>query len=136
MYRGLTIFFASTTAVLALALAWVMAPSFLQRQAAQQTTSREDIIFPMKSFFVTKESISAQGTLTADWIGYKNNTYSILCIREECIVANVEQIGPKQMSTIDGPIVYPVKQWTEDGQVVAEEDALCARISITLDRRT
>jgi hypothetical protein len=78
----------------------------------------------------------AKGTLSADWIAFKNNTYSILCLRDECIVADVEQIGPKQINSIDGPLVYSVKQWTDDGQVVAEDDAFCSRITITLDRKT
>lgn len=136
MNRGVTIFFASTTVLLALALAWVIAPRFLQTQAAQQTKPDEDIVFPLKTFLGTKAYVAAKGTLTADWIAYKNNTYSILCVRDECIVADVEQIGPKQISSVDGPVVYPVRQWTDDDQVVAEDDALCSRITITLDRKT
>lgn len=90
----------------------------------------------MKSFIGTKAFVAAKGTLTADWIGYKNNTYSILCVPDECIVASVEQIGPHQVGTIDGPVVYPMKHWTDDDEVVAEDDALCSRITMTLDRRT
>ena len=54
MNRGVTIFFASTTVLLALALAWVIAPRFLQTQAAQQTKPDEDIVFPLKTFLGTK----------------------------------------------------------------------------------
>ena len=50
-------------------------------------------------------------------------------------IAGVEQSGPKLISSIDGPVVYPVKRWTDD-EVVAEDDALCARITITFDRKT
>jgi hypothetical protein len=135
MNRGVTVFFASTTVLLALALAWVIAPRFLQTQAAHQKPD-EDIVFPIKTFLGTKAYVAAKGTLTADWIAYKNNAYSILCVPDECIVAQVEQIGPKQIGDIDGPVVYPVKQWTEDGEVVAEDDALCSRITITLDRKS
>jgi hypothetical protein len=136
MNRGITNFFASTTVLFALALAWVIAPKFLQTQAAQQTKPDEDIVFPMKIFLGTKDYVAAKGTLTANWIGYKNNTYSILCTPDQCIVAEVEQIGPKQISSIDGPVVYPIKRWTNDDDVVAEDDALCSRITITLDRKT
>jgi hypothetical protein len=47
----------------------------------------------------------------------------------------VEQIGPKQISSINGPLTYPVIRWTKD-EVVAQGDALCARITITFDRAT
>jgi hypothetical protein len=134
MYRSLTIFFACTTAVLIGVLAWLVAPQFLRTQ--QQIPLDQDIIFPIKTFLGTKAYVAAKGTLSADWIAYKNNTYSILCVPDECIVAEVEQIGPRQISSIDGPVVYPMKRWTDDDQVVAEDDALCSRITITLDRKT
>ena len=133
MYRRLTFFFAGTTIILIALLAWLNVPRPTQHA---QTRLDEDIVFPTKTFLGTKAAVAAKGTLTADWMAYKNNTYSILCVRDECIVANVEQIGPRQLSSVDGPVTYPVKQWTEDGQVVAEDDALCSRITITLDRRT
>ena len=71
-----------------------------------------------------------------DFTKTQNNTFSIACIPEECIVANVSQIGPNQISDVDGPVIYPMKRWTTDDEVVAEDDALCARITITLDRKT
>ena len=134
MVRAFAIFFACTTAALAAALVWLIAPQF--RSASQQERHDEDIVFPIKTFVGTKAFVGAKGTLSADWIAYKNNTYSILCLPEECIVASIEQIGPKQVSSIDGPVTYPVKHWTTDADVVAEDDALCARITITLDRTT
>jgi hypothetical protein len=134
MYRLLTFLFAGTTIILIGVLAWQVAPQFTQH--AQTTRYDEDIVFPTKMFLGTKAYVAAKGTITADWVGYKNNTYSILCFREECIVANVEQIGHNQLSSIDGPTTYPVKQWSEDGQIVAQDDALCSRITITLDRLT
>jgi hypothetical protein len=78
-------------------------------------------------------------SLIADWIAYKNNTYSIMCIETEldCSVASVAQIGWKQIGTIDGPIIYPIKRWTKDHEVIAEADySPCSRITITLDRTT
>jgi hypothetical protein len=134
MYRRLTFFFAGTTIILIALLTWLVAPQFTQH--AQTTRYDEDIVFPIKTFLGTKTFVAAKGTISADWVGYKNNTYSILCFPEECIVADIDQIGPKQVSSIDGPTTYPVKQWTEDGQVVAQDDAPCSRITITLDRST
>jgi hypothetical protein len=104
--------------------------------ASQLERYDEDIVFPIKTFVGTKAYVAAKGTLSADWIAYKNNTYSILCLPEECIVASVEQIGPKQVGNIEGPVAYPVKRRTTDNDVVAEDDWLCARITITLDRMT
>lgn len=36
----------------------------------------------------------------------------------------------------DGPVTYTVKHWTTDDDVIAENDDLCSRITITLDRKT
>lgn len=83
----------------------------------------------------TKSSVYVAGTLTGDWIGYKNNTYSVLCLPQECMVAYAEQIGPRQVGRIGGPTVYPVVNWTAD-EVVASADDLCANIAITIDRQT
>ena len=69
-------------------------------------------------------------------MAYKNNTFSILCLPTECIVASVDQIASKQVSTIDGPVIYPVIHWSQDDEVVAQDDVFCARITITLDRKS
>jgi hypothetical protein len=131
MYRSLAALFASTT--VALACVVVAVPLLLQTKG--QTRSDEDIVFPTKTFVAAKAWVAAKGTLVGDWIAYKNNTYSILCVPDECIVANLQQTGPSQISSIDGPVVYPMKRWTDDEEVVAEDDTLCQRITITLDRR-
>lgn len=133
MRRSLTFVFACTTLVLAASLAWALLPNF--PRTTNQSRS-DDIVFPIKTFVGTKAYVGAKGTLVADWIAYKNNTVSILCVPDECITAEVDQIGRQQISSIDGPVVYRVKRWTDDDEVVAEDDALCARITITLDRRT
>ncbi|WP_315742395.1 hypothetical protein [Bradyrhizobium sp. SZCCHNR1075] len=134
MARVLAIFFACTTAVLAAALVRLIAPQ-LQR-VSQQERYDQDIVFPIKVFVGTKGYVAAKGTLSADWIAYKNNTYSFYCDPEECIVASVEQTGPKLVSSIDGPMTYTVKHWTTDDDVIAENDDRCSRITITLDRKT
>jgi hypothetical protein len=106
MARALAIFFACTTAALAVVVVWwLVAPQFFR--ANEQTRSDHDIVFATKLFVGTKAFVAARGTLSADWMAYKNNTFSILCTPEECIVASVNQIGPKQVGAIDGPTVYP-----------------------------
>jgi hypothetical protein len=125
-------FFACTSLFLAVALAWSWAPRFAQQGA--DVPYDEDIAFPHKQFLNTEAYVAANGTLTADWVGYKNNTFSILCLPEECIIADVAQIGAKQISSINGPVVYPVLRWTKE-EVVAQDKGLCARITITLQRQ-
>ena len=128
-------FFSCTTAVLAVALVWFVAPRYFQSRINSEVRFDEDIVFPGKSFLSTKAYVAVKGTLVGDWLAHKNNTYSILCIPEECIVAGVNQIGSKHIDSIDGPIVYPVKRWTDE-EVVAEDDTLCGRITITFGRKT
>ena len=131
---ALAVFFAFTTAALASVVVWLVAPQF--QRTNQQTSADQDIVFGMKLFVGTSAWVAAKGTLTADWLAYKNNTFSILCQPEKCVVASVNQIGPKQVGQIDGPTAYPVKHWTEGDEVVAEDNHLCQRITITVDRRT
>lgn len=92
-----------------------------------------DIVFPNKAFSNTQAYVAVQGTLTADWLGFPNNTYSILCVPSQCLVASVQQIGPRQIGPIDGPIVYAVIQWSKD-KVIAQDDDLCASTAIIIDR--
>jgi hypothetical protein len=132
-FNRLTLFFACTSLVLASVLVWLLTPQFSQNKT--EARYDEDIVFPIKTFVSTEAYVAAKGTLVADWIAYKNNTFSILCLPDECIVADVGQIGPKQISSINGPVTYPVIRWTKD-EVVAQDDALCARITITFDRAT
>jgi hypothetical protein len=134
MVRALAIFFACTTLGLAVLVAWLVAPQF--RRVSQEVRADEDIAFPMKLFVGERAFVAAKGTLTADWIAYKNNTFSISCDSTECIVASIDQIGPKQVGEIDGPMIYPLKSWSEEDKVVAEGQTLCSRITITLDRKS
>lgn len=132
--RRLSILLACVSLALAGALAWLLLPQFLPYQSAKVRYD-EDIVFPVKTFVSSDAWVAVKGTLIADWIGYKNNTFSILCLPDECIVASVEQIGPKQVGSIDGPVTYPVIRWTND-EVVAQSDAFCARITITFQRKS
>ncbi len=135
MARWLSIFFGGTAVILAAVLGWLIVPQYFQTHSTEQQRPDEDIIFSNKLFVNTGASVYVAGTLTADWIGYKNNTYSILCIPEECMVAYAEQIGPRQVGRIDGPTVFPVVNWTAD-EVVASDNSLCVKITITIDRQT
>jgi hypothetical protein len=133
-FNRLTFFFAFTSVILGCAVVWL----FTLRLTENRTGTRygdEDIVFPLKTFHSREPYVAVSGTLTADWIAFKNNTYSILCLPEECIVADVAQIGSKQISNINGPTTYPVIRWTKD-EVVAQSADLCARTTITFDRAT
>jgi hypothetical protein len=135
MARWLSIFFGCTTALLAAVLGWLIAPQYFHTHSAEQPQPDEDIIFANKLFVNTEAFVYVAGTLTGDWIGYKNNTYSVLCVPQECMVAYAEQIGSRQVGRIDGPTVFPIVNWTAD-EVVASDNSLCAKITITIDRRT
>jgi len=131
MYRWLAIIFGCTTLLLAAALVWTEGPRFVHVREQQSPDS--NIAFPNKEFQNTKAYVFVVGTLTADWIAYKNNTYSILRLPDECLVAYVEQIGPSQVGRIFGPTTYPVIKWNDD-EVVASDNSLCQRITWTIDR--
>ena len=51
------------------------------------------------------------------------------------MVAYAEQIGPRQVGRINGPTVFPVVNWTAD-EVVASDNSLCVKYTITIDRQT
>lgn len=133
MIRFVAFFFVCTTAALITIVVWLSAPHLTRAEPVQVA---QDIVFPIKIFVGTKAWVSAKGTLSGDWMAYKNNTFSILCVPDECIVASVNQIGFGQVGEIEGPMTYPVTHWTEDDDVVAEGESLCSRITITLDRGT
>src|ERR1700732_5429495 len=95
-----------TSLALAGVVAWLVVPQFLPNQSPK-VRSDEDIVFPVKTFVSSEAWVAVSGTLVGDWIAYKNNTFSILCLPQECIVASVDQIGPRQVGRVDGPITYP-----------------------------
>lgn len=111
----------------------------MQYRLTGHTPSDTDIVFAKKQFLAgfvgNREYIVVSGTLTGEGLGYPNNTHAVSCWQhqKECYVASIEQIGPNQISRLDGPWVYPVVKWTAN-QVVAQEDAPCARTTLTLDR--
>ena len=69
-----SIFFACTTAVLAALPVWLVVPSYSQTNAVGQQRPDEDIIFPPKAFLNLEAYVWIVGTLTGDWVAFKNNT--------------------------------------------------------------
>ncbi len=99
-----------------------------------------EIVFAAKIFSDLGEYVGVSGTLSGTDVAYKNNTYAIACIkdRQECLVTYIEQIGPNQLGRLDYPVVYPIVNWTPT-HVVASEALTsfgCARVTITIDRKT
>jgi hypothetical protein len=131
LFRWLAIIFSCTTLLLAAALVWMVGRQFLH--ASAQQPSNNNIAFPDREFENTEAYVFVVGTLTGDWIAYKNNTYSILCLPGYCLVAYVEQIGPSQIGRIYGPTTYPVTKWTDD-EIIASDNDLCRRATWTIDR--
>jgi hypothetical protein len=43
--------------------------------------------------------------------------------------------APDKSEAINGPTTYPVVRWNKD-EVVAQDNALCSRITVTFDRTT
>jgi hypothetical protein len=54
------------------------------------------------------------GTLTGDGVRHKNNSVSVTCYktRQECIIFEVDQIGPNQIGRLDAPHIYPIGDGT------------------------
>ena len=102
----------------------------------------DDIIFAPKNFFdgTGDLNVAISGTLTGDGVAYKNNTYSISCLKEfnACFVSSVEQIGDRQIGRMDFVYSYPITKWDPSEVVATEETAdwYCARTTITLVRKS
>jgi hypothetical protein len=99
----------------------------------------DDIVFSPKNFVDSSSLVGISGTLTGDGLGYKNNTRSIMCIKEkgECMIATIEQIGDKQVGRLGGPYSIPITRWTELEVVAVEEpgSVSCIRTTIFIERR-
>lgn len=93
----------------------------------------DQIIFPFKFFYNVPAYVHVHGTLFADWLAYKQNTYSISCNKSGCLVANINQTGPKMVDEITGPIFYPILKWSDD-EIIVQDDSPCVRETITIDR--
>ncbi|MBN8982562.1 MAG: hypothetical protein J0I29_14990 [Rhizobiales bacterium] len=101
----------------------------------------DDIIFAPKNFSdMGDEALGISGTLIGADLGYKNNTYSIFCIkgRKECYVASIEQIGDHQIGRLDYVSFYPIRKW-DALEVIASDDISdfsCSRTTITITRKS
>ncbi|MGA3302362.1 MAG: hypothetical protein ABSC72_03650 [Methylovirgula sp.] len=131
--RRLCILLGCVCLVLIGSLGWLLVPQIWRTNQKSQGQPDEDIVFSNKLFVNTKDFVAVEGTLTGDWIAYKNNTYSFLCFPKECLVAFIEQIGARQVGRTIGPTTYPVISWADD-EVVASDDGLCSKTTITIDR--
>lgn len=102
--------------------------------------SDDDIIFDNKHFHDLGDSIGISGTLTGDGLAYKNNTYSIFCVkdRQECFIASIEQIGERLVGRLDYAYSIPITKWNADEVVATQEasDLSCWKTTITLTRKT
>jgi len=100
---------------------------------------KDDIVFGLKVFTISGNQndkiFTATGTWTGDGIGYKNNTNRIICYQKEyvCTLQSVEQIGEKQISSIDYPIYFDVIKWDNDIILASIQSEIgCRKSSITI----
>lgn len=83
--------------------------------------------------------VAVTGTLIGNDVGYKQNTFSIRCVKGEsvCRVADVEEIGKDQLGEIN-VTDWDVVTWTDTTIVIqdvgADDQTKCAQNSITLNR--
>ena len=82
-------------------------------------------------FWITLEQIDyaivgvKKPVTSGDRIACKNNAYAFFCDPEECVVASVNQIGPKLIGSLD-LLTYPIERRTDAAEVVAEDDVCVA----------
>jgi hypothetical protein len=112
----------------------------LSAVAAQDgTDGGRDIIFGKKIFSDLGGIVSISGTVTGDGVRYKNNSVNVTCYKDysECLVVEIDQIGERQVGSIDTPLYFPIIKW-DSYEVIAELDVLdsCLSDTIRLDRRT
>jgi hypothetical protein len=104
---------------------------------AQPALAEEEIRFAPKAFFNgSGESVEVSGTLTGAGVGYPNNTQVIYCVKErkECFVTSVEA-DKNYVSRVTGPGIMPITSWTV-AEIVAQDDSLCSRNTITITRKS
>jgi hypothetical protein len=107
----------------------------------------ETVVFSDKQFYDNIETIGRidnflkiTGTLRAngdpDGPGYKNNTMTIQCMREQnrCEVASVRQIGANLVDDIDVGD-WDITAWN-NGEVVAQDVGLCSTTTLTIGRES
>lgn len=101
-----------------------------------------DIIFDSKSFADNGLAVGISGTLTGDGVLFKNNTYSIWCIkdRRECLIATIAQMSGSgnHIGRLDYPYTMPITKWTASEVVAADDpsDWSCFKTTITIERKS
>ena len=121
-------------------------------QQRNQAALGDQIMLAEKNFYDSGDDspypmVVVSGTLTAaidlpkgEGLGYPNNTHSVACdkAQQTCMIASIEEIGPKQMGRMDGPWPYQVLKWTAN-QIVAGDDGpnnlTCVKVTITIERK-
>jgi hypothetical protein len=110
------------------------------------SSGSEDMIFGIKGFYDSAETaigdgfVTIKGTLAGDGVGYKNNSINVACHKDrgECLVSSIEQISSNQLSSLNGPSIYPITKW-DAYEVIAtgSGDAMdCRKVTINLERKT
>jgi hypothetical protein len=81
--------------ILVTATAWLLASCGVPKDRAWA--------LPEYQYYDQRGYLSITGTLMGDDVGYKNNTWKIICVygEETCTVAEVEEIGRDQLGEID-----------------------------------
>jgi hypothetical protein len=116
------------------------------RDRRSKPSESEDMIFGIKAFFDSAETatgegfVTIKGTLAGDGVGYKNNSISVACYKDrgQCLVSSIEQISSDQLSSLNGPSIYPITKW-DAYEVIAtgSGDAVdCRKVTINLERKT
>jgi len=104
--------------------------------------ANDDIVFSQKNFadLGGDTSLAVSGTLTGQGMAYANNTYGIVCRKEEgkCWVTYVEQIGHDQIGSIQTPYSILITRWNTNEVVAADDvtDWACTKTTITISRKT
>jgi hypothetical protein len=111
-----------------------------------KSSESENMIFGIKVFYDSAETatgdgfVTIKGTLTGDGVDYKNNSINVACYKDrgECLVSSIEQISSNQLSSLNGPSIYPITKW-DAYEVIATgssnaED--CRKVTINLERKT
>jgi hypothetical protein len=104
---------------------------------AQPAWAEDEIRFAPKAFFNNiGNNVEVSGTLTGAGVGYPNNTQVIFCVKErkECFVTSVEADN-NYVSRVSGPGIMTVTSWT-DAEIVAQDESMCSRTTITITRKS
>jgi len=102
--------------------------------------------FGIKVFYDSVETatgdgfVTIKGTLTGDGVSYKKKFINVACYRDrgECLVSSIEQIGSNQLSSLNGPSIYPITKW-DAYEVIATgsgDTVDCRKVTINLERKT